>query len=156
MPQTTPVILPPWHFLKSRKVSDYTYSQHAEGWDDCLVHVISSLKEAQVQFVNPPEKLLLTNARLTLPNGAVIEAAPADLIHTAEMDMHRLNELRVQANMERDTVRGKLTYERDKALSELAALHQTLAKYFEDGRKRDAENLDQSRRTACQGEGITK
>lgn len=54
MPKTSPVILPPWHYLKSRKLGDYTFSQHAEGWDSCMVAVICALQESKVQFVYPP------------------------------------------------------------------------------------------------------
>ena len=49
----TTVKLPPWHHIKSRMVSDYTFSEHAEGWDDCLAAVMARLTLAGIQFDEP-------------------------------------------------------------------------------------------------------
>jgi hypothetical protein len=49
------VTLPPRRYLKSRAMGDATYSEHSEGWDDCLHEVCDALTKAGVPFVIPPD-----------------------------------------------------------------------------------------------------
>lgn len=45
--------LPPYRYIKDRSVSDYTYSSHADGYDDCLTDVICALDAAGYVFEEP-------------------------------------------------------------------------------------------------------
>ena len=45
--------LPARRHIKDRKVSDYTYSEHAEGWDDCLEEVAQLLDLHGIPFEMP-------------------------------------------------------------------------------------------------------
>jgi len=44
------MILPRRRHIKSRAVSDYTFSEHAEGWDDCLEEVMQLLDLYGIPF----------------------------------------------------------------------------------------------------------
>ena len=41
--------LPPYRYIKDRSVSDYTYSDHAQGYDDALDDVRLVLLQARIQ-----------------------------------------------------------------------------------------------------------
>jgi hypothetical protein len=47
------MILPRRRHIKDRAVSDYTYSEHAEGWDDCLEEVMQLLDLYGIPFDEP-------------------------------------------------------------------------------------------------------
>lgn len=49
----TPLKLPPWRHVKSRQIGDYTFSEHADGFDDCLSLIIDILDAAEVPYVEP-------------------------------------------------------------------------------------------------------
>ncbi len=45
--------LPPYRYIKDRSVSDYTYSAHADGYDDCLTDVMALLDAAGYVYEEP-------------------------------------------------------------------------------------------------------
>lgn len=45
--------LPPYRYIKDRSVSDYTYSEHADGYDDCLTDIMGILEQAGIPFARP-------------------------------------------------------------------------------------------------------
>lgn len=45
--------LPPRRYIKDRGVSDYTYSAHADGFDDCLEEIICILDLYGIPFQEP-------------------------------------------------------------------------------------------------------
>ena len=49
------MILPRRRHIKSRAVSDYTFSEHAEGWDDCLEEVMQLLDLYGIPFDDPKD-----------------------------------------------------------------------------------------------------
>jgi hypothetical protein len=47
------VTLPLLRHIKSRAVSDYTFSEHVEGWDDCVWEMVAWLKHAGIPYDDP-------------------------------------------------------------------------------------------------------
>ena len=45
--------LPPYRYIKDRSVSDYTYSAHADGYDDCLEDIAQLLDLHGIPFEMP-------------------------------------------------------------------------------------------------------
>jgi hypothetical protein len=45
--------LPPYRYIKDRSVSDYTYSAHADGYDDCLHDIMALLDAAGISYDKP-------------------------------------------------------------------------------------------------------
>jgi hypothetical protein len=45
--------LPPYRYIKDRSVSDYTYSAHADGYDDCLTEIMDLLDRAGIAYDKP-------------------------------------------------------------------------------------------------------
>lgn len=45
--------LPPYRYIKDRAVSDYTYSAHADGYDDCLTEIMDLLDRAGISYDKP-------------------------------------------------------------------------------------------------------
>ena len=45
--------LPPYRYIKDRSVSDYTYSEHADGYDDCLTDIMVLLDDAGIEYEGP-------------------------------------------------------------------------------------------------------
>jgi len=45
--------LPPRRYIKDRSISDYTYSEHADGFDDCLEEVMQRLDLYGIKFEEP-------------------------------------------------------------------------------------------------------
>lgn len=49
------VVLPPRKYLKDRAISDDTFSEYAQGWDDALYAVMDILKKMGIPFVQPTD-----------------------------------------------------------------------------------------------------
>ena len=47
--------LPPRRYIKDRGVSDYTYSAHADGFDDCLEEIMTLLDVAGIDYQEPED-----------------------------------------------------------------------------------------------------
>ncbi len=45
--------LPPYRYIKDRSVSDYTYSAHADGYDDCLSDIMELLDRSGISYDKP-------------------------------------------------------------------------------------------------------
>lgn len=45
--------LPPYRYIKDRSVSDYTYSAHADGYDDCLTEIMDLLDRDGISYDKP-------------------------------------------------------------------------------------------------------